>query len=142
VEPIGSFIALGSSLGDASPLLADNIDPQTHDFASLAVGQDPVDAQVILALSTVRASGSAVLLDGINNAPSKMDDSLVDVLAANARQALQRLVSAGDIQVVSAAAENVDPSAQQAALRVRFVNLRSGQLVSLRVPLPAPRSLG
>lgn len=45
-------------------ILADAVDPATHEFVSLLAGFDPTDADVFDALSTVRDSGAAVLGKG------------------------------------------------------------------------------
>ena len=123
---------------DPSPLLADNVDPATRDFADLFVGMDPVDAQVLVALTTIRGSGAAVENDGVPAAPRKMTDALARELEGDARLALRRLVEFGDVQIISAAPDVVDDSVQFAQMRVSYHNLRTGRRVDALAPLPVP----
>ena len=96
VNPLGFFVRAPGALGIPSPLVPDNIDPATRDFPSLFIGLDVIDAQVILALSTVRASGAAVQEDGIDDLPPKMEASLQNDLEGAVRTALGRLIRNGD----------------------------------------------
>ena len=122
---IGFFIRAPGALGDPSPLLADNIDPETRDFASLTVGLDPIDAQVQLALGTVRASGSAVEEDGIENLPDKMTDATQNEITSAVQTALNRLIRNGDIAFLGVTFDLHDESVQTSLPRVRYKNLRA-----------------
>jgi len=138
----GASAVLGMLIGpsneseaDDSPLLADNVDPHTRDFADLFVGMDPVDSQVLVALTTIRGSGAAVVEDGVTEPPRKMTASLANELESDAKNALRRLVGGGDVEVVSVKLEEVSETNQYAQRRVQYRNLRSGKLVSSSVPL-------
>lgn len=149
VPPTGSPIAFfvpSPGVGDpVSPLLADDIDPETHEYRTILTGADPIDAQVLVALKTFRGSGSAVLNDGqtFRNV-DKLFDNVADVIASDARLALSRLLRRGDIRLVSTSAiepgieVSVFDSDQSAELIVRYRNMRSldptVRVVRLRAP--------
>lgn len=136
--PLGFFIQAPGMLTPPSPVLADNINPSTRDFASLFVGADVIDAQVQLALSTIKGSGISVTEDGISNLPSKMTTSYKRELAASARFALRRLIRAGDIQLRDVLFDIDDESTQTTQMRVVYRNLRSVDAVDTSVSLPVP----
>lgn len=125
--PVGFVVLSPSGLAaTASPLLADNIDPQTQDFNSLVVGIDPVDAQVINALKIVRGSGPAVIEDGIDTTGlRKMDESAQTRFSSRIREALKRLISNGDILLLTIIFPEWDESSQTGNTHVEYKNLRS-----------------
>ena len=137
---MGFFVRAPVALGNPSPILADNIDPETRDFASLAKGADPIDAQVQLAVTTQRSSGAAVIEDGVAVTPTKMDRSVENQIAADYRQALQRLVRRGDIRITQISFDRNEPENQTVQVRIAYVNLRAadGQVRTFDVPKNLP----
>lgn len=127
-------------LGDPSPLLADNWDPARRDFASLEVGMDPIDAQVVLALGTVRGSGACVLEDGIDELPRKITDAVEVELTSRARRALGRLIRQNDIRLKGVRLSLLSEGEQQAEIIVEYVNLRTGRPSEAEIPIRAPGS--
>lgn len=125
VNPLGFFIAAPSALGPPDPVLADNIDPETRDFADLFVGADVIDAQVQLALTVIRNSGPSVEEVGIDPTPDKMTESLEAEIASDVRIALSTLVKNGDIRIVRISFDINDQSTQTAQVRVEYRNLRA-----------------
>ncbi len=121
----GYFFAPPSRQGPPSPLLADNIDPKTRDFADLFVGMDPIDSQVIVALQTTRGSGPCVLDTGIKLSRRKITEDFESATLSDARQALGRLIRNRDIQVVGLETDQANEGAQQAQLNVAYRNLRA-----------------
>lgn len=123
-------------VGVASPLLADNIDPATKDFADLFVGLDPVDAAVQVAITTTRGSGACVFNVGLRVTNSKLTSDFKRITEADVRLALSDLVNRRDIDIVGlsfgAADSNTgkvtgdvfeaDASAQ---VNVNYINLRA-----------------
>lgn len=138
VNRIGFFIRAPSALAPPPPLLADNIDPETRDFADLFTGADPIDAAVQLALTTVRGSGASVEGDGIKLSPDKMTASLENQLESDARLALRRLTRAGDIRIVAVTFDINDESNQTVQLRVAYKNLRAVDSVTRTSAVPLP----
>ena len=138
VSPIGFFIRAPGALGAPSPLLADNINPETRDFASLFTGLDPIDAQVQLAVTTVRASGSAVEEDGIANLPDKMTNSVEDEITSAVKVALGRLIRNGDIEFLGMTFDLVDEGNQTVLPRARYRNLRAVDQATRFAALPVP----
>lgn len=126
-------------LGVPSPLLADNIDPQTHDFRSLATTIDPIDAQVILALKLVRGSGPSVTEDGSRlRDVRKMTDSAQNEIRAFVREALGRLIANRDIRFEGVEFAPWDPSSQSTNTVVRWVNLRAQDKLIREATLSIP----
>ena len=136
---MGFFIAAPSSVGPPPAILADNIDPETRDFASLAIGADVIDAQVQLAITTQRASGAAVIEDGIALSPRKMTASFQNEMEADARTALKRMTRNGDIRLVNVVFDSSDEANQTAQMRIRYENLRAADgKIRTSKPLPVP----
>lgn len=125
VNPIGFFIRAPAALGPPSPVLADNIDPETRDHADLFVGADVIDAQVLVALTTIRGSGPSVEEVGIEPSPTKMTASLENEITSDVRNALAALVKNGDIRIVAITFDFVDETNQAAQARVEYRNLRA-----------------
>lgn len=109
----------------APPVLAaDSIDQDSKDFTSLTLGADAVDAQVQIAMTTLRRSGAAVIADGQRfQDVRKLDANAAVLLEQEARTCLARLVAANDISIekVSVVA---DSSGQWAEVTVDYVNKR------------------
>lgn len=130
------FFAPPSQSGPPSPLLADNIDPRTRDFADLFTGADPVDAQLQVAVSTTLGSGPCVADTGIRITRNKMTDDFPTTITNDVRQALARQVKARDIQIVGItigepdgltgkATGVVNEAAQSVQVNVQYRNLRA-----------------
>lgn len=138
-SPAGFFIASPGALTSPSSLLADNIDPDTNDFASLFTGMDVIDAQVLVAVTIVRGSGPAVIEDGIKFTSRKMTESIKTEVEADVRTALQKLINNGDIEFTEIDFgdddENIDPSNQVVNTRVEYVNLRARDSTVRSLPL-------
>lgn len=136
-NPLGFFVA-PSALGPPSPLLADNVDPVTRDFADLFVGADPIDDSVQVAIMTTRGSGGSVLTTGIRLNRRKMLADLQNTLAGDVRQALNLLLTNRDIDIKSITfgtdagngvpTGTVDEANQGAQLNVDYRNLRAFDL--------------
>lgn len=126
---IGFFIRSPGALGPPSPLLADNIDPETNDFASLTVGMNVIDSQVVVAVTYLRGSGAAIMEDGIKFTSRKMTDSMKREIKADVKIALGRLIRNGDILFrgvnFGTNDEGIDPGHQQTNILVSYVNLRA-----------------
>jgi len=123
----GFTVAAPAQLADPSPLLCDNIDPETRDFASLTTGADPIDSQVEIALSRVRNSGPSVVYDGSRiREVKKMDDNAQDQARSLVKEALSRLVANRDIRHVGTTFDLWEVGSQSGQLRVQYVNLRAG----------------
>lgn len=128
-SPLGFFVASPGALGPPSPLLADNISPFTHDYVSLTTGVDPVDAQVLIALTILRDSGAAVVDTGLRIVETKILPDIVLTITSAVREALSTLIDNRDIQLVAVdfgnSAEGVDPDNQVVNFAVKWINLRA-----------------
>lgn len=124
-----------TALGDAvtmtqpaitdNPITADFIDPATGDYASMTKGLNPIDAQVILAMSTVRGSGAAVMEDGCNLASiDKIRNTIRREVESEVRFALRRLIQNHDIAIVRFEVEP-NQSATQVDVVLDYQNLRA-----------------
>jgi len=126
----GYFYIPPGQLGDPSPLLADNIDPQTRDFADLFIGADPVDAAVQVAIMTTRNSGPCVQTVGVTRTRTKLTEDFQAVTEADYRQALSPLVTRRDVTIAGITfapdeSGTVDPADASAQINVKYVNLRA-----------------
>lgn len=150
LSPLG-FFAAPSSLGPASPLLADNIDPRTKDFANLDVGADPIDDQVQLTLMTTLGSGGSVLNRGLRINRRKMTSDLQLLLEGDVRQALLPLTRNRDINFKritfgtdagnGTATGTVDESNQAAQINIEYRNLRAFDPKVRTLQLPSAASI-
>lgn len=126
---IGFFIQSPGALGSPSPLLADNIDPETNDFASLFTGMNVIDSQVIVAVTYVRGTGAAITEDGIKFTSRKIDASTKREVTADVKTALGRLIRNGDVKFngvdFGEDDEGIDPSNQTVNILIKYVNLRA-----------------
>jgi hypothetical protein len=106
--------------------LADAVDPTTHEYLSVFVGFDPVDAAVLEALKRVRNSGAAVTGVGHRFVDvDKVDNRAADEIEAEARFALRVLVQRGDVQLY-AVNVNADPdNPDWAEVTCTYINLRA-----------------
>jgi hypothetical protein len=134
---MGRGVSSPAQLGPASPLLADNIDPTTHDFVSLETGMDPIEAQVLIALKIAKGTGATVQSVGNDlHKLRKITPEVEAIVLTVIRQALKRLIDQQDIRLMGVSVEGLD-SAQMVAILVRWVNMRAldGQVRTTHVPL-------
>jgi hypothetical protein len=131
-SPIGFFVP-SPGVGDpVSPMIADDIDPETHDYKSILEGADTIDAQVLIALKVFRGSGSAVTADGQTFRDiDKLTDDVATIIESDVRRALDRLLRNRDIRLVATGKDEpgiqvvVFSEEQAAEVIVRYRNLRS-----------------
>lgn len=144
-SPMGLFVAAPGTIGPPSPLLADDIDPYTHDFRGLFTGMDVIDSQVIGAIGTLRSSGAAVLEHGLRIADTKITPNVKINISSAVREALQVLIRNRDIDFKGVDFgqndEGIDPSHQQVTFVAKWVNLRAvdGRVRSATFPLDPSR---
>jgi hypothetical protein len=143
VSPLGLFVPAPPVAPLAPPpgILADLIDygqfdpskdPErpTFEYLSLRRGMHPIDEQVCIALTRVRASGAAVQNEGGRFLDiEKLDDRAKSRIVSEARIALKRLVTNRDIEIVSLSAEIDD---DLATLLVQYKNLRAKDRSTVR----------
>lgn len=111
-------------IGPPPALAAEQIDQRTKDLVSLTVGADPIDAQVQIAMMTLRRSGAAVISTGQRfQDVRKLDTNAPLLLEQEARTCLGRLVAANDI-TIERVAVTVDNGGQWAEVTVDYVNKR------------------
>jgi hypothetical protein len=135
--PIGYGVAPPSLLGPPSPLLADKINPITHDYESLSEGRDPIEAQVLIALSIVRGSGAAVLNIGHRlHEIRKILPSLQHDIESKVREALKLLIKNRDIRYRGIELSINDEGNQTVEAVVKWVNLRAFDGVVRNTPIP------
>ncbi len=103
ISPAGFFVEQTfADPGSPPGILADPIDPLTHEYRSIRMGMDPIDAQVLLALKVTRKSGAAVQDDGQDfDSIENVDDQTPSLIEAKTRLALRRLIDNRDIEIVS-----------------------------------------
>jgi hypothetical protein len=122
----GYIVTSPNRLGKYSPLLCDNIDPITHDFKSLFISLDPIDAQVLIALKIDRASGACVTEDGNKlRSVKKMSDSAQSEIRSIVLDALSRLIARRDIQYKGVTFDAWNTASQTGTAVVKWVNLRA-----------------
>lgn len=124
--PAGLFVSQKFADPRKPPgILADAIDPKTGEYLSISKGMDPIDSQVIVALTVVRASGSAVTDDGQTFSEiRKIDGSTGTLIGSRAKLALKRLTENRDIGIQQLASQ-ANPDDESAALALQYKNLRA-----------------
>ena len=144
IVPPSTTSALGGALPTvgvqlAPPvILADYISPDTRDFVSMLETLDQIDAQVLIAITTKRGSGAAVMDVGHKlHEIRKIRESIQTDITAGIKLALKRLVTNGDITMKPIEFLTVDPGSQQVDFMVKWVNRRSGTLASVRLLMEA-----
>jgi len=126
ISKTGYVVTAPARLGNSSTLLCDNIDPETHDYASLFSTIDPIDAQVILALTIRRGSGVSVVADGNRlHEVRKMSDSAQSEIKGLIQEALGKLIEQRDIQYQGVVFDVWDSANQTSTVIVKWVNLRA-----------------
>jgi hypothetical protein len=139
-SPIGFFVP-SPGVGDAvTPMLADDINEETHDYNTILTGFDAIDAQVLIALKTFRNSGAAVVEVGQRYRDnSKLTDDIEEIIRSDTRRALHLLITKGDIQLVDNGIQvKIYEDAQAAEVEVTYKNMRQldpkAQKVRKRLP--------
>ena len=130
---MGAALSGTSARPKPPTILADYLDPETGDFASMIRTLDPVDAQVLIALSVKRGSGAAVTADGneLYKIKKILPSCARDVEAA-VRNSLSRLVSNRDIDPPTVSVE-VNKGSQSVEALISWYNRRSGTKPSVRL---------
>jgi len=125
VGPIGSSVAVTLPVGTFSPITADFIDPATGNYSSMVSGIDPIDAQVVIAMNTVRGSGACVTEDGCNlENIRKIRETVQREIESEIRVALKRLIDNGDIRLRSFTFD-VQKENQYVGVVVEYKNVRA-----------------
>ena len=125
IGPIGSSVAVTFPVKTESPITADYIDPMTGDYASMIYGLDPIDAQVIRLMNTVRGSGAVVMEEGCNlENIRKIRETVRREIESEVRVALKQLLKNRDIRL-GAFSFDVQPSNQYVGVVVNYQNLRA-----------------
>jgi hypothetical protein len=125
VSPLGSAVTATLPAVTNSPITADYIDPKTGDYASMVKGLDAIDAQVILAMNTVKGSGAAVMEEGCNLEDIQhILDTVRREIQSEVKVAFKRLIDNHDIRL-GAFSFDVQPENQYVATEVEYQNLRS-----------------
>lgn len=94
------FVPVNVTDDDPIAWLADPIDPATGELLSIERGFYPIDADVIVALRTERASGSAVEDVGQQfNKAKRVDPQLPEFLRQETVLALKHLTDSGDLRL-------------------------------------------
>ena len=112
-------------------ILADWIDPQTGDFASLLQSLDPIDAAVAFAFEVERDSGAAV--QGVGHrfrSIRYVGPETPDLVASVAREAVSALVDEG---LVDLEATRVETSGADVAAEIDFVNRVTGRAMTQEI---------
>lgn len=126
LSPAGLFVAQTFVDPTKPPgILADAIDPTTGEYLSISKGMDPIDAQMILALSVKRASGASVSEDGQTFFEiKKIDESTPSLIEARTRNSTKRLTERGDV-AFAALAPFADSASQSGSVAIQYRNLRA-----------------
>jgi hypothetical protein len=127
LSPLGTYApqVLLDSQKPPPAILADLVDPTTHELTSLFTGDDPVDAQVKIALSRVRGSGVSVTRIGQRFGDvRKLDEDAKTVIQREATFAMKPLVDSGVVRVEKS---EVTIGPDWFEVRVVWTNLRTGR---------------
>jgi hypothetical protein len=126
LAPAGFFVPQKFTDPSAPPaILADAIDPETGEYLSISRGCDPIDQQVLIAMTAERGSGSALENDGQKfGGIRKITETTEALIDGEARRALARLVDARDIRVRRVYA-NAQPDNDWGEVSVDYENLRA-----------------
>lgn len=116
---------------------AEQISQLTKDVASASKAADPIDAQIQGALNRLRGSGAAVTRDGQRFLDvRKLDDSAKTLLEREARTALGRLVTRGDVTIDDVRVV-IDSGGQWAEVYIDLFNNRlpNSKKQTVKVPI-------
>ena len=137
VSPASFFFA-PTIVGPARPgaILADRIDPETGEYASVILGRHPVDAAVIDAFRLNRGTGIAVTDAGqrFRDIRKNRADYTPRQLKDEAMTVIQPFVDRGDVAVVEVSIDT-EIEYDLGALYIRYTNLRSGSTQQVRAIL-------
>lgn len=103
LTPLGLFVVEEAESGPRPVInLADKIDPQTQDLASMEAPGDIADEMVLMAISAVRFSSPSLLRVGQRFGDvKKLDDHAEALLKAEGRTAVKPVVELGLVEVDS-----------------------------------------
>lgn len=126
LTPAGLFVPQTFADPTKPPgILAPAIDPQTHEYLSISRGMDPIDSQVLVALTRKRGSGAAVPEDGHTfDEIRKIDDATATLVESKTRASLARLTGNRDISIARLTPV-ADPDSETGGVDLTFQNLRA-----------------
>ena len=125
-QPAGAIVTATDPLDQPSPLKARLWDPKEKDWVSLTRGMDPIDAQVVNAISIIRWAGPTTEEEGTRIRDiRKMSPSLQDQVKSEVNRALARLRRNRDIRLVGIYFDIESPGQQMLQFRVEYINLRA-----------------
>ncbi len=126
MSPVGQAVSTPGAMAKPPMLLAPLIDPYSHDFLSLTVGMDPIDAAVINALKIVRGSGPAVSDVGARFGDiRKITPATPNDIKSQVKTALAGLIRRGDIRYIGTTIDSSESGTQTIEARIQWVNLRA-----------------
>lgn len=142
VTPMGYGVTAPGRLGPPSPLLADAIDPVTHDYVSLVHGVDPIDAKVVNVLKIARGSGAAVTATGNRfHELKKITEDLALTIESMVLEALARMIADGEIEYGGTVYDYWDPAGQFVQARVSWYNLRAADTAPRQTAVVVQRTV-
>jgi hypothetical protein len=125
VSPLGVGVSPTDPFAINSPITADYIDPVTNEYLSMTQGMDPIDAQVIIAIKTIKGSGDAVANDGTRLRDlDKIRPNIEFQIEGEVRNALERLVRNRDIRIDKFVFD-VDKPNDTVSFQLDYINLRA-----------------
>lgn len=136
VSPISAFFTglEFAEPGEPPVILADAIDPVTGEFLSLERGFDPTDAAFLLAMTTVRGSGSAVEQVGQRfGDATHVSPQLESFMREETRLAVKPIVDRGDLELGTVAV--TDNGNGSVELYVEWANIARDKEQKARLPL-------
>lgn len=134
ITPLSYFLGtMGVPDGDVVAMLADPIDPISGDYLSIERGFDPVDAAMLTAFRTERASGSAVENVGQRfRDKTHVDSQLDSFFREEVRLTSKDLVDPGDVEIEDV--QVVDVGNGGVELFVKWTNVARQKSQSARLP--------
>ena len=125
-QPVGAVVTATDPLEQPSPLKARLWNPKNKNWDSLTRGMDPIDAQVVNALSLYRWAGPTTENEGTRIRDiRKMGPALQDQIRSEVNRALARLRRNRDIRLVGIFFDIESPGDQMLQFRVEYINLRA-----------------
>lgn len=133
VTALGSGVSPTLPAITENPITADYIDPATGEYASMVQGLNPIDAQVILAMTTIRGSGAAVKDQGQRLSDiDKIRKTVEREIQSEVRLALKQLIQQHDIRLGTFAFDK-QPSNDYVGVVIEYTNLRAGGVRSVEL---------
>jgi len=125
ITPAASFELAGFAAQLPAPaILADEIDPETGDFASLTRSRAIADGMVLYLTKVERGSGAGVLNRGHRLREVRhVDEQAPELIESHVREALSPAVESGTIRFESIGYEVDDRDGTQTNGEVRFKDL-------------------